>query len=168
MIIMPKHRTNQSIGQKKINLAHIGERVLLLRKGFHLTQKELGEILGVTGPSVLAAERTSGPLVMEAIIFFAETFHVNPSWVILKDNTDIPKFIERRVGKKPFDLTDMDLSINAPGVIAEKIKMQVMLLLKSVDKIMDLKRNEKLTVNEYTKQPPKKSINKKIKKLNRE
>ena len=138
---MPKQRINQEIGQKKINLEHIGARVSLLRKEFNLTQKELGEILGVTGPSVLAAERTSrGSLIFEAIIFFAETFQVNPSWVFLLDNTGIPKFINRTKDQKSFDISDMDISLNAPGVIAEKLRMQVTLLLKSVDKIMELKR----------------------------
>jgi transcriptional regulator with XRE-family HTH domain len=126
--IMPKQRTNQKIGQKKIDLGHIGGRVSELRKEFNLTQKELGEILGVTGPSVLAAERTSGPLVMEAILFFAETFQVNPTWIFLKENADIPKFLSQTQKQKSFDLTDADVSLNAPGVIAEKLRMQVMLL----------------------------------------
>lgn len=72
---MPKQRTNQKNGQKKISLDHIGTRLLELRKEFNLTQKELGEILGVTGPSVLAAERTSrGQLIMEATIFLQRPF----------------------------------------------------------------------------------------------
>lgn len=156
---MPKQRTNQKIGQKKISLDHIGERVSELRKEFNLTQKELGKILGVTGPSVLAAERTSrGQLVFEAAIFFAETFQVNPSWVLLKDNSGIPKFINRTKDQKSFDISDMDISLNAPGVIAEKLRMQVMLLLKSVDKVMELSGKEKILAKESEDRKTKKPV----------
>ncbi len=157
---MPKPRTNQKIGQKKIDLGHIGERVSLLRKEFNLTQRELAEILGVTGPSVLAAERTShGSLVMEATIFFAETFQVNPAWIFLKDNTEVSKFLSQTAKQKSFDITDMDISLQAPGVIAEKLRMQVMVLLKSVDKLMELNGKEKIKPkepeNKKTKKPAK-------------
>jgi transcriptional regulator with XRE-family HTH domain len=102
---MPKQRINQKIGQKKIPLDHIGARVSILRKEFNLTQKELGEVLGVTGPSVLAAERTSrGQLVFEAAIFFAETFQVNPTWILLRDNSELPKFLEQTRKHKSFDI----------------------------------------------------------------
>jgi transcriptional regulator with XRE-family HTH domain len=156
---MPKQRINQKNGQKKNNLDHIGTRVFELRKEFNLTQKELGEILGVTGPSVLAAERSSrGQLVMEAILFFAETFQVNPSWVFLVDNKGIPKFINRSKDQKSFHISDMDISINAPGVIAEKLRMQVMLLLKSVDKVMELSGKEKILAKEPENRRNKKAI----------
>lgn len=156
---MPKQRTNQILGQKKISLDHIGTRVLDLRKEFNLTQKELGEILGVTGPSVLAAERTSrGQLVMEATLFFAETFQVNPAWIFLKDNTGIPKFLELTRKQKSLDISDMDISINAPGVIAEKLRMQVMLLLKSVDKVMDLTGKEQILAKEKEERKTKKPV----------
>jgi transcriptional regulator with XRE-family HTH domain len=137
---MPKLRNSQKIGQKNIALSHIGSRVFALRKEFNLTQKELGEILGVTGPSILAAERTSGPLVLEATIFFAETFQVNPSWILLRENSDIPKFIKRGNDQSSKELTDMDISLNTPLVIAERLRMQVMLLLKSIDKVMEGKK----------------------------
>ncbi len=148
---MPKQRTNQKNGQKKISFNHIGARVSTLRKEFNLTQKELGEILGVTGPSILAAERTShGPLVFEAVLFFADAFQVNPTWVLLKDNTNIPKFLEQGEKQKNFAISDMDISLNAPGVIAEKLRMQVMLLLKSVDKLMMINEKEPIMVNNTT------------------
>lgn len=137
---MPKRRTSQKAGQKNSTLNHIGARVVALRKEFNLTQKELGEILGVTGPSILAAERTSGPLVLEATLFFAETFQVNPSWILLKENADIPKFIKRGIEQGSKEITDMDISLNAPMVIAKKLRMQVMLLLKSIDRVMEARK----------------------------
>ena len=163
---MPKQRTNQIKGQKKINFDHIGGRISLLRKEFNLTQKELGEILGVTGPSVLAAERTSqGPLVFEATIFFAETFQINPSWVLLLDNADLPKFLERMPGQRSFDLTDIDISIKAPKVIAEKIRMQVLLLMKSVDKLMEIGEQEEIPIPDRVRHPIGKSRKKSSRKL---
>lgn len=52
----------------------------------------------------------------------------------------------------------MDISINAPGVIAEKLRMQVMLLLKSVDKVMELTGKEKILAKENDDRKTKKQV----------
>ena len=141
---MPKQRLFPKTSKKKIRIDHTGARVRQLRTEFNLTQREFAEVLGVTAPSVLAAERTSGPLILEATVFFAETFQINPSWILLKDNSLVPKFLEQTIKQKSFNLTDLDIALNAPGVIAEKLRMQVMLLLKTVDKVMELNGKEKI------------------------
>jgi hypothetical protein len=52
----------------------------------------------------------------------------------------------------------MDISLNAPGVIVEKLRMQVMLLLKSVDKVMELNAQKKILSKETEYRKTKKPV----------
>ena len=129
---MPKKRIQG--GKNILKFKHIGARVAELRLQFNITQREMGDILGVTGPSVGMAEKNSGPLVMEAILFFHENFQINPSWVIVQDNKNIPKYLDTKKLNKPEQGKSTTQNVELYKT-AKKIKINTLSLLKIIGKM---------------------------------
>ena len=129
---MPLKRIGNKLNKKtsQINRSpELSTRIISLRKEFKLSQSELGRNLGVTQGSVQIAEKSNGALLYEATIFFAETYQINPAWVLLLDNKNISKFLDYKVSKitippKPLiqDVSNKELAM--------RIRKDVLLLYK--------------------------------------
>ena len=59
----------------------IGERVRIVRKQFGHTQVELGQIIGLTGSGVAAAETGKSRFTEAALKLICSTYHVNYLWL---------------------------------------------------------------------------------------
>lgn len=59
----------------------IGERVRVLRKTLHITQVELGDVIGIQGGSVAKVEAGASKLTEAAIKLICQTYHVNYLWL---------------------------------------------------------------------------------------
>lgn len=95
---MPKQRvvsTKSMRTAKQAKLRMISGRVVQVREQLGLTQKEVGDQLGVTSVSVYQAEKLYSTLLFEIIILFANTYNVNPSWILVEDNSGISQVLER-------------------------------------------------------------------------
>ena len=116
---MPHKRTGELTNNlyDSNKLDYLKHRIKFLRKEHRMTQKELGNVLGVTQSSIYFAEKQGGPLLIEAAIYFYEHNQINPAWVIVKENKNIPKFISANVSpsnkifipKKMEDFSDIEL-----------------------------------------------------------
>jgi len=95
---MPRQRSSTTKGmrrKKEIKLKLIAERVVATRKLLKLSQKDIGDQLGVTAVSVYQAEKQYSTLLFEIIIFFANNYNINPAWIILEDNSRVPQMVDR-------------------------------------------------------------------------
>jgi transcriptional regulator with XRE-family HTH domain len=81
--------------KKEIKLKLIAERIVAVRKLLKLSQKDVGDQLGVTSVSVYQAERQYSTLLFEILILFANMYNINPAWVLIEDNARIPQMVDR-------------------------------------------------------------------------
>lgn len=95
---MPRQRSSTTKGMRKrkeLKLKLIAERVVATRKLLKLSQKDIGDHLGVTAVSVYQAEKQYSTLLFEIIIFFANSYNINPAWILLEDNSRVPQLVDR-------------------------------------------------------------------------
>lgn len=59
----------------------IGERVRLIRKKYHITQVQLGELIGISAPGVAGAELGRSKFTEAALKLICTTYHVNYLWL---------------------------------------------------------------------------------------
>lgn len=59
----------------------IGERIKQLRKELHLTQVQLGELIGVSGAAISQAEANASSLTEAAIKLICATYKVSYPWL---------------------------------------------------------------------------------------
>ncbi len=59
-----------------------GERVYRLRKQARLSQKQLGEILGLSNKAVCTMENGSRGTTIEKLVILAEYFHVSTDYLL--------------------------------------------------------------------------------------
>lgn len=59
----------------------IGERIKLLRKELHLTQVQLGKLLGISGAAVSQIETNSSKPTEAALKLICSTYHVYYLWL---------------------------------------------------------------------------------------
>ena len=57
-------------------------RVYQLRKAAHLSQKQLGEILGLTSKSISMLESGGRSTTIEKLVLLAEYFHVSTDYLV--------------------------------------------------------------------------------------
>lgn len=108
-----------------VNLTHIAPRISTLRKELNLTQKYLGELFGVTGPSILHAERKTNSLTFEMMVYFAENFRVNPAWMMLEDNSNIEKYFDRPLKRNSFSKGKRDTLKVQNNLITQNIRAHI-------------------------------------------
>ena len=65
---------------KKENV--FGERVYLLRKKAGLSQKQLGEVLGLSNKVICTMEGGSRETTIEKLVLLAEYFHVSADYLL--------------------------------------------------------------------------------------
>jgi len=95
---MPRQRastTTKMRKKKEIKLKLIAERIVAVRKLLKLSQKDIGDQLGVTSVSVYQAEKQYSTLLFEILILFANMYNINPAWVLLEDNSKVPQLVDR-------------------------------------------------------------------------
>ena len=59
-----------------------GERVYLLRKKAGLSQKQLGEVLGLSNKAICTMEGGSRGTTIEKLVLLAEYFHVSTDYLL--------------------------------------------------------------------------------------
>ena len=70
----------------------LNERIKRIRKELKLTQKNFGESIGISGPSVAKLESGENNPSKQTISLICSKFNVNPEW--LKDGEDVPMFLD--------------------------------------------------------------------------
>ncbi|MBU5626294.1 helix-turn-helix domain-containing protein [Oscillibacter sp. MSJ-2] len=60
----------------------LNERVHQLRKAAHLSQQELGEVLGLTHKSISMLESGGRSTTIEKLVLLAEYFHVSTDYLV--------------------------------------------------------------------------------------
>lgn len=59
----------------------IGERVKAIRKEMHITQVEMGAMLGITGSAISQVEAGASRLTDAALKLICSTYHINYLWL---------------------------------------------------------------------------------------
>lgn len=77
-------------------MSTIGERIKKLRKELHITQVELGSVIGITGSAVSQIEANASNPTEAAIRLICSTYHVSYLW--LTEGGDNNMFIEDSIG----------------------------------------------------------------------
>ena len=99
---MPRKRINKKMAQVKVKkFEYIATRVIQVRKSLGLTQAVVSEKLGVTSVSVYQAERHHSSLLFDIIILFANSYGINPAWILVEDNSKVSQVIERKAPGQP-------------------------------------------------------------------
>lgn len=62
-------------------MSTIGERVREIRKTLHITQVEMGSLIGISGSGVSQVETGTSKLTEAAIKLICQTYHVNYLWL---------------------------------------------------------------------------------------
>lgn len=78
------------------DFTYVGERIKSIRKEHGESRQMMAEIVGlkVTQYGLLEAKSSSSLRNFIAILnYFRIRYNVNPNWIILKDNSSIPKYI---------------------------------------------------------------------------
>ncbi len=99
---MPRKRINKKMAQVKVKkFQYIAARVIQVRKSLGLTQALVSEKLGVTSVSVYQAERHHSSLLLDIIILFANSYGINPAWILVEDNSRVSQVIDRKAPGQP-------------------------------------------------------------------
>ena len=59
----------------------IGERLRQIRKHYHITQVQLGDLIGLSGSGVASAEIGRSKLTEAALKLICATYHINYLWL---------------------------------------------------------------------------------------
>jgi transcriptional regulator with XRE-family HTH domain len=66
-------------------LDYIGDRLKQLRKALHITQVEMGKVIGISGSGVSQVEAGASRLTEAAIKLICQTYHVSYIWLTTGD-----------------------------------------------------------------------------------
>lgn len=119
----------------------IAERVIHVREHLELTQKDVAVLLGVTSVSVYQAERHFTSLLFEIIIVFANNYQINPAWIIVEDNRQIPQVVERVKGITKRVTAIQEEQMDADQ-LATRIRRDVLRLKELVEKETTIKQKK--------------------------
>jgi transcriptional regulator with XRE-family HTH domain len=127
---MPRKRINKKMAQVKVKkFEYIATRVIQVRKSLGLTQAVVSEKLGVTSVSVYQAERHHSSLLFDIIILFANSYGINPAWILVEDNSKVSQVIERKgPGQIMPEITPVEADNLDSGQLATRIRRDILKL----------------------------------------
>lgn len=128
---MPAKRISNKMKKKQLSNKplYIKERIAIVREQLQLTHVEISRKLGVTAAAVGQAERNNGGLLFEVIILFANTYSINPAWIILEDNSKVSQVIERKAPGQPMAvITPVEADNLDSGQLATRIRRDILKL----------------------------------------
>ena len=109
----------------------IGERIRQLRKELHLTQVQLGELIGVSGAAISQAEANASSLTEAAIKLICATYKVSYLWLTegLGDMfvaESLEDLVEKEMaGQSPLAISIMKAFVRLPTEEWEKVRDMV-------------------------------------------
>lgn len=121
---MPAKRISNKMKKKQIGNKplYIKERIAIVREQLQLTHAEISRKLGVTAAAVGQAERNNGGLLFEVIVLFANTYGVNPAWILIEDNSKVSQVIER---KAPAQLMQVIAPVEADNLDSSQLATRI-------------------------------------------
>jgi len=128
---MPAKRISNKMKKKQLanKPLYIKERVAIVREQLQLTHVEISRRLGVTAAAVGQAERNNGGLLFEVIILFANSYGINPAWILVEDNSKVSQVIERKdPGQIMPEITPVEADNLDSGQLATRIRRDILKL----------------------------------------
>ena len=101
-------------------MSTFGERIKQLRKELHLTQVELGKLIGIQGASVSQIEANASGMTEAAIKLICSTYKVNYQWLTegqgeMMQDLSLEDLVDRYMaGESPLAVSIMKAFVRLP------------------------------------------------------